>query len=446
MFFFLSAVSVVLPASLSGAPGYGFGGLQEPLSAPGQGRVLARPGWAGEIGHATPTKRKTHKAAPGPSTIQDIRITAYPEYTRLVFDLQRQVTFTQHRQKKPHRLIIELQNALLGKVAKARLAEGSLPADITIAQTAAHSVALSLDLEAVSDYKLLPLQKPSRLVVDLYTKAPAAETAAAAPVTADAPGVPPGPVRKSIRRDIHTVVIDPGHGGKDPGAIGRNGSAEKDITLKVGLLLKQMLADRLGTQVIMTRERDVFLELEERTTFANRNNADLFVSIHVNSHGQRGIRGVEVYHFGEASDPRALAVAARENGTPIENTGVGWQYLVADLLTSKKMEESLELAWSAKQALVSELNPQYEVVDHGVKTGPFYVLRFTAMPSILAEIAFISNPTEERLMQSPAFLKRIAEGIFEGIKAFIAPAQSADRGSYQGPGERDGGAKNTGIN
>jgi N-acetylmuramoyl-L-alanine amidase len=225
------------------------------------------------------------------------------------------------------------------------------------------------------------------------------------------------------------VVIDPGHGGKDPGAVGRGGSAEKDITLKVGLLLKQMLTDRLGKQVVMTRERDVSLELEDRTTFANRHNADLFVSIHVNSHSQRGIRGLEVYHFGEASDPRALAVAARENGTPIENTGVGWQYLVADLLTSKKMEESLELAWSAKQALVSQLNAQYEVVDHGVKTGPFYVLRFTAMPSILAEIAFISNPTEERLMQTPAFLKRVAEGIFEGVKAFIAPVETAGEGA-----------------
>jgi N-acetylmuramoyl-L-alanine amidase len=420
-FFVISAASILLPASVSAAQGHVWQTWHEPPSlAP----------------YAIPTKRKTHKAAPGASTIQDIRITAYPEYTRLVFDLQRQVTFTQHRQKNPNRLIIELQNSMLGKAAKARLAEGGLPGEVTIAQMGTRSVALSMDLDAVSDYKLLPLQKPSRLVVDLYTKAPPAETPAAAPANADAPapGVTSGPSRKPMRRDVHTVVIDPGHGGKDPGAVGRNGSAEKDITLKVGLLLKQLLADRLGVQVIMTRDRDVFLELEERTTFANRHNADLFVSIHVNSHGQRGIRGIEVYHFGEASDPRALAVAARENGTPIENTGVGWQYLVADLLTSKKMEESLELAWSAKQALVSELNAQYEVVDHGVKTGPFYVLRFTAMPSILAEIAFISNPTEERLMQTPAFLKQVAEGIFEGIKTFIVPAQSADREVNRGKG------------
>jgi len=231
-----------------------------------------------------------------------------------------------------------------------------------------------------------------------------------------------------MQREIRTIVIDAGHGGKDPGAIGRGGTAEKDITLKVGLLLRDLISKRLGTRVLMTRDRDVFVELEDRATFANRRDADVFVSIHVNSHPQRSTKGVEVYHFGEASDPRALAVAARENGTPIESTGVGWQYLVADLLTTKKMEESLELAWSTKQALVTILTSHYEVIDHSVKTGPFYVLRFTAMPSILAEIAFISNPTEERLMQADPFLTRIAEGIFEGIKAFVAPLNTARRG------------------
>jgi N-acetylmuramoyl-L-alanine amidase len=120
-------------------------------------------------------------------------------------------------------------------------------------------------------------------------------------------------------------------------------------------------------------------------------------------------------------------VAARENGTPIESTGVGWQYLVADLLTDKKIEESLELAWTTRQAMVAHLDDHYDVADLGVKTAPFYVLRFTTMPSILAEIAFISNPTEERLMQGDPFLTRMAEAIFEGVKAFINPVQTAAR-------------------
>jgi N-acetylmuramoyl-L-alanine amidase len=289
---------------------------------------------------------------------------------------------------------------------------------------------ISLNLDTISDYKLLPLNHPYRLVVDVYNKIPAE---AIQPTTAAEPPPvivtrPPAASRRPMQREIRTIVIDAGHGGKDPGAIGRGGAAEKDITLKVSLLLRDLLTKQLGTQVVMTRDRDVFVELEDRAKFANKQDADLFVSIHVNAHPQRGTKGLEVYHFGEASDPRALAVAARENGTPIESTGVGWQYLVADLLTTKKMEESLELAWSTKQALVSHLNSHYEVIDHGVKTGPFYVLRFTAMPSILAEIAFISNPTEERLMKATPFLTRIAEGIFEGIKTFMAPLNTVGIG------------------
>ena len=375
-------------------------------------------------------KRKSSKAPATPAVIQDIRVTPYPDHTRIVLDLQRGISFTQHRQKTSNRIAIELHNVLLSKAAKAKLSERELPQDITIAQsnrTGPQSIMISLNLDAIGDYKLLPLNHPPRLVVDVYPKTPVEEiqpTIAVEPPPAII-ARPPAAERRPMQREIKTIVIDAGHGGKDPGAIGRGGTAEKDVTLKVSLLLRDLLTAQLGTQVVMTRDRDVFVELEDRAEFANKQDADLFVSIHVNAHPQRGTKGLEVYHFGEASDPRALAVAARENGTPIENTGVGWQYLVADLLTTKKMEESQNLAWSTHQALVNHLNSHYEVIDHGVKTGPFYVLRFTSMPSILAEIAFISNPTEERLMKATPFLTRIAEGIFEGIKTFIHPLQRA---------------------
>jgi N-acetylmuramoyl-L-alanine amidase len=170
----------------------------------------------------------------------------------------------------------------------------------------------------------------------------------------------------------------------------------------------------------MTRDRDVFIELEDRARFANSSEADLFVSIHVNSHPSRQVKGIEIYHFGEAKDQRALELAARENGTPISNTGVGWEYLLADLLTAKKIEESLELAWNAKEAMVSQMNGQYVVNDHGVKTAPFYVLRFTSMPSILAEIAYISNPDEEDLLRKPAFVRDVAQSLYHGIVSFLA--------------------------
>lgn len=383
--------------------------------------------------------RVARKKSPRPqasfSLVRDIRVTPHPEYTRVVLDLQQSVTFTQVRQANPNRLRIELRNAILGKVAQSKVASGGLPDSVEIRQSTANpkgrTVTLSLDLQSISDYKLLPLSKPARLVIDLYHRmdeeaAPVRE-AAGGPVLSPPPSKPQAQTSapRPAKKDINTIVIDAGHGGKDPGAIGRSGMAEKDITLQVALLLRDLIVKHLRKRVLLTRDRDVFVELEDRARFANSQGADLFISIHVNSHPQRSTKGLEIYHFGEASDPRALAVAARENGTPLEETGVGWQYLVADLLTTKKIEESLELAWTTKQAMVAHLESHYDVVDHGVKTAPFYVLRFTTMPSILAEIAFISNPTEERLMQSEAFLLRMAEALFEGIQAFINPLRTA---------------------
>jgi N-acetylmuramoyl-L-alanine amidase len=234
---------------------------------------------------------------------------------------------------------------------------------------------------------------------------------------------PPQPVPPQSRA-YKTIVIDPGHGGKDPGARGRRGTEEKEITLKVALQLRDLLNKQPGIRVLMTREQDVFIDLEERAKFANSHDADLFVSVHVNSHTSRSVNGLEIYHFGEAKDQRALEVAARENGTPLNSTGVGWEYLVADLLTTKKVEESLELAWSTKQAMVGHMNGHYPVNDHGVKTAPFYVLRFTSMPSILAEIAYISNPEEETLLRKPAFIRDVANSLFQGVKSYLAHSKT----------------------
>jgi N-acetylmuramoyl-L-alanine amidase len=386
--------------------------------------------------HPVKKKRKAPAHSPAiPTIVQDVRVVPYADHTRLVLDLQRSVTFTQNRQRHPDRVIIQLHNSLLGKTALASLNDEGFPNEVVITQAnqmVPYSVLIALDLATISDYKLLPLNRPTRLVVDLFHRQLHEDVEPVSSTPPPTAGAPQKSAPRQPRTDINTIVIDAGHGGKDPGAIGRGGTAEKDITLEVSLMLRDLIVKHLEKRVLMTRDRDVFIELEDRAKFANNQNADLFVSVHVNSHPQRATKGLEIYHFGEATDPRALAVAARENGTPIENTGVGWQYLVADLLTTKKMEESLELAWTTKQALVSRLDTHYDIVDHGVKTGPFYVLRFTAMPSILAEIAFISNPTEERLMQGRAFLSRIAEGIFEGVKTFINPPHVGAPGGLQG--------------
>ncbi|MDH4329315.1 MAG: N-acetylmuramoyl-L-alanine amidase, partial [Nitrospira sp.] len=294
------------------------------------------------------------------------------------------------------------------------------PAPFTVTQATAHTVALSLPTGKFRTYKQFTLANPPRLVVDVTLPS---EQDSPSRIEAQEPFPPPSV--PSIQpaapptKGYTTIVIDPGHGGKDSGALGLRQTEEKDITLKVGLKLKELLSKQPGVRVLMTRDRDVFIELEERAKFANSHNADLFVSVHVNSHPSRSIKGIEMYHFGEAKDQRALEVAARENGTPLNSTGVGWEYLVADLLTTKKIEASLELAWTAKEAMVAHLNGHYAVNDHGVKTAPFYVLRFTSMPSILAEIAFISNPDEENLLRKPAFVRDVAQSLYKGIASFL---------------------------
>ena len=315
----------------------------------------------------------------------------------------------------------------MSKSAQTKIADGTLEGRFVVRQTSDNSVTVSLPNGSFQTYSLFALSNPPRVVIDVIPSGlqePAAPLEPGNPMPV--PVAPPQPIPPRVR-SFTTIVIDPGHGGRDPGAHGSRGTEEKDITLKVGLKLRELLKKDQGLRVLMTRERDVFVELEDRARFANASEADLFISIHVNSHPQRSVRGIEIYHFGEAKDQRALEVAARENGTPLNSTGVGWEYLVADLLTTKKIEASLELAWNTKESMISHMNGHYPLVDHGVKTAPFYVLRFTSMPSILAEIAYISNATEEDLLRTGVFTTRVAESLHEGVQAFLAASRQPTR-------------------
>ncbi|HJR76520.1 MAG TPA: N-acetylmuramoyl-L-alanine amidase [Nitrospiraceae bacterium] len=403
--------------------------------------------FAWESAHADRRPSVSHpkpsaSASQYPIIVRNIRTWSSRELTRLVLDLNKPPAY-EVNESNPERVILEVKNTVLGKSSRLRVSGGTIPHPFQVSQSHQRVVTVAVARRQLAKHKIFALTEPDRLVIDVYHQpqedkrpigdvatAPAGAGASPAPT----PVIPSPTVTESdgsatgrTARTVKTIVIDPGHGGKDPGTIGRHGTTEKDITLKIGLLLKELLAKQPNTKVFMTRERDVFVELEDRAKFANSKEADLFVSIHVNSHPHKGVRGLEIYHFGEAKDQRALEVAARENGTPLNSTGVGWEYLVADLLTSKKIEHSLELAWTAKQAMVSGLNGRYSTIDHGVKTAPFYVLRFTTMPGILAEIAFMSNPAEEEQLRTPAFLTHLAESISDGIQAYLQPSRLTSR-------------------
>jgi N-acetylmuramoyl-L-alanine amidase len=377
--------------------------------------------------HVRGTQAKTSSASLVPAIIQNLRSTTSPALHRLVLDLDRKTRVKKHFVPTPNGVIAEIPNATLSRSAQTKLAGGSIAKPFVVAQVSSHSVAVSLPSGSYQRYHFLSLTNPPRLVVDVV---PSNQQSATPPREATDPSLPVTPPPQPApppTKSFRTIVIDPGHGGRDPGARGLRGTEEKDITLKVGLKLRDLLSKQPGVRVMMTRDRDVFVELEDRAKYANNLDADLFVSIHVNSHPQRTVKGIEIYHFGEAKDQRALEVAARENGTPLSSTGVGWEYLVADLLTTKKIEESLELAWTTKEAMVAHMNGHYATVDHGVKTAPFYVLRFTSMPSILAEIAYVSNPSEEDLLRSGTFVTRVAESLNEGVIAFLGSAKPPAR-------------------
>lgn len=224
---------------------------------------------------------------------------------------------------------------------------------------------------------------------------------------------------RALGLKIGKIVIDPGHGGHDTGTIGPNGLEEKDLVLDVGMRLGKLLESRLGAEVVYTRKDDTFIPLETRTAIANQERADLFVSIHANSSRDPDARGVETYYLNFTSSPDALEVAARENAVS-EKSIYELQDLVKKIALKEKIEESREFASDVEESLHAGLAARAPAIrDRGVKKAPFIVLIGANMPSILAEISFVSNPTDERHLETSEYRQRIAESLYRGIAKYV---------------------------
>jgi len=218
-------------------------------------------------------------------------------------------------------------------------------------------------------------------------------------------------------------VIDPGHGGRDPGAVSRDGHLkEKDIVLAVAKRLKVRLQKRHPCiKVVLTREDDRSLSLKERTSVANSLNSDLFISLHCNSDTHAGSKGVETYYLSKASSRGAMRVAARENGISLEKMS-DLEATLVDLMVTSKKTESDKLARTVHTSLVSGLSRHKSMCkDRGVRGAPFYVLLGAKMPAVLVECAFISNSGDEDKLASPQYLDSIAEGLASGADAYLHP-------------------------
>ena len=223
---------------------------------------------------------------------------------------------------------------------------------------------------------------------------------------------------RALGLKIGKIVIDAGHGGHDTGTIGPNGLLEKDLVLDVAKRLGRLLEARLGAEVVYTRQDDTFIPLETRTAIANRERADLFISIHANSSRDSDARGVETYYLNFTSSPEALEVAARENAVS-EKSIHELQDLVKKIALKEKIEESREFATNVQESLYGGLSLRNAGVrNRGIKKAPFIVLIGANMPSILAEISFVSNPSDERKLQTAEHRQRIAESLYRGVSKY----------------------------
>jgi N-acetylmuramoyl-L-alanine amidase len=365
------------------------------------------------------------------AVIQGLRYWSNPRYTRVVIDASTDTTFTSHELHKdfaigkPHRIYIDVHNSRLSQdLQKVVSINDNLLSDARAAQYTADTVRVVVDIKSSKTYKIFPLKNPFRIVLDVWgidVEAPAA-TNLTPPVIAEknSTKLPDGAIVKQLALGVRRIIIDPGHGGKDSGALGAiRGVQEKRITLQIGRKLAAKIRSQLGCDVIMTRKDDTFVSLEERTAIANTKDADLFISIHCNASPDHRATGLETFILNLATDNEAILVAARENATSTKNIS-DLDSILKDLMRNAKVSESTRLASYVQQTTLFQVHKKYHgILNKGVKKAPFYVLLGANMPSILIETGFISNREECRRLMNSNYQDHIAQGILDGVKRYI---------------------------
>jgi len=229
---------------------------------------------------------------------------------------------------------------------------------------------------------------------------------------------------------VSRIVIDPGHGGHDPGA-SANDISEAELVLDIALRLETLLLQQAEMEVVLTRRTNEYIALDERTEIANRVSADLFLSIHANASANPAARGIETYFLNFALDPQAEAVAARENAASGKSMN-SLPSIVKAITLNNKLNESRDFATSIQRSMVSGLRPGNKTLrDLGVKQAPFVVLIGASMPSVLAEISFVTNSQEGRLLKTPAYRQKIAESLLKGVLRYQASLEKVETAALQ---------------
>ncbi len=335
--------------------------------------------------------------------VTDVRVFDHQTHTRVVVELSGSARYHTGTLKDPARLYIDIDGVWIeAPLREPRSSGATAPLrQVRGGQNTLQRARIVMDLaEGAVEHRTFHLKQPFRIVTDVYQA-----------------GSAPAPTPDDDRfdqRPVRRIVLDPGHGGKDPGARGRGGVKEKDVVLRVSRLLRDRLR-QAGFEVVMTRERDKYLSLEERTAVANRLKGDLFISIHANASPNRKTTGVETYLLDTRYDRQTARVAARENGTTIGQLSE-LQRILVSLRLGYHERYAVRLAREVHQSLLESLRRSYRnTSDLGVKHGPFLVLFMADMPAILVEVGFVSNRAEARRLSSKGFAKTAAAGIANGI-------------------------------
>ncbi|MBW1842435.1 MAG: N-acetylmuramoyl-L-alanine amidase, partial [Deltaproteobacteria bacterium] len=374
----------------------------------------------------TQAEKKSDRYREGGATVEGLRFWSNPSYTRVVIDIDNETTYA-HRLlkkdpsiKKPQRLYIDLNNSRLGKdIRKVIPINDNLLSDARAGQYTSDSVRVVVDIKSFKTYKIFSLKNPFRIVVDVWGKTTAA-TRPATRMDKKTAKVPAGALAKQLALGVSRIIIDPGHGGRDYGAPGYlKGVHEKNIVLQISKRLARRIREDLGVEVILTRNSDRNLTLEERTAIANTKNADLFISVHTNAAKDRRAYGIETFFLNLATDEDAILVAARENATSTKNIS-DLQTILSDLMQNAKINESSRLAAQVQKSLFKDMRKKYtRIKNKGVKQAPFYVLLGAQMPAILIETSFISNSRECKRLTSATYQEQLSIAIVNGIRSYL---------------------------
>ncbi len=411
------------------------------------------------------------------ATLANIERTLTPNGVRVTIELDREVAYVEERLAGPARVFFDLRNVQVVPELRDKVLSynSDVVSKIRVGRHPGNVVRVVLDLEDVRKHSVFTLYSPFRLVIDAertaartaamtppvlparpfsvaslfgvmpraafviperpvletepipalpvsITPAPAAATVASSttppPPTAPSANAAGGfSIARQLGLSVSRIVIDPGHGGHDPGVLGK-GLNEATLVLDVALRLEKLLQKEAGVDVVLTRRTDVYVPLEERTEIANRQNADMFLSIHANASRNPDASGIETFFLSFASSPEAEAVAARENSASNRDMHQ-LPDLIKAITLNNKLDESRDLATMVQETLVANLRKSNkDVRSRGVKKAPFVVLIGAAMPSVLAEISFVSNKQELSLLKTPAYRQKIAESLLTAITKY----------------------------